>query len=464
MKFAKTFTLPLATVVFAAAIGVGSAYAAQQPATTYYPDSFLCSLSFDGELVDYAIFGDTYAFAYSGQLAVLTGNGNNERLPDIKPVSSINRLDYSEDGKLYVCFADGYCIYPDLENKYDLNDITVQDKGQDLVTIDGAHYYLNGNDGSILYLNGGSNTVTPQDTHQGEIKFSHLKVYGGTAYAVMSNALYRLEGAAALKVDPTYYGYVDMTKAISTGDSAQALKTDSPITYGWIEKNKHFTEINLEKELGTTFEVPNPSAATRLSEDRLYCMVLAESGNAYIVTIGDKCYLTAKTSVTVDTNHPTLDAADVQTAYAVEEIGVYSRPYLSPNTRICSLESGSQNAVTVLGQYTDLTGIKYYYISYDKGDGTQIMGYVAKELMTAYSFPAEDDEIHTDGGDKEFKYDTNVVTVALAIAIVALVIIAVLYVAAASSKNKRNNKKQKNRSAERNRRKHDDEVEDDEEE
>ena len=191
-------------------------------------------------------------------------------------------------------------------------------------------------------------------------------------------------------------------------------------------------------------------------------MVLAESGSAYVITMGGKCYLAAKTSVSVEAENPARSAADVSAAYAVEKIGVYSRPYLSAATKLCELESGSSNAVTVLGQFTDLVGREYYKIEYVANDGTKVSGFAAKGLMTGYAFPAEDTEVHPDGGDSEFLYNTNAVTVGLAIAIVALVIIAVLYVASISSKkNKKNNrKKQRQKRAERDRRRYDDDDDD----
>ncbi|MGN1060212.1 MAG: hypothetical protein ACI4QN_00615 [Candidatus Coproplasma sp.] len=461
MKLTKTFTISLATVVFAATIGVGAAYAAEQSAPTYYPDSFECSLSFESGLVDYAVYGDSYAFAYNGQLAVLKGNGNNERLPDINAVPSITQLEYSDDGKLFVCFADGYCVYPDLDNKLPLSQISVQDSEQWQVSLGDVSYSLNNADGSMLYMSkSGFEAVTLQDTYEGEIKFSKLKKYDNSAYAVMNNSLYRLEGAVAVKVEPTYYGYIDKTKAIPTGTAAEALKAEQPITCGWVEKGKYYTEISLENVLGATFEVPDPSTATKLSEDRLYCLILAESGNAYIISMGGKCYLTAKTSVSAEAESPALSTPDVSAAYAVERIGVYSRPYLSAATKLCELDSGSSNAVTVLGQFTDLVGREFYKIEYVDGEGTKITGYAAKGLMTGYAFPAEDEEVHPDGGDSEFIYDTNVVTVALAVAIVALVIIAVLYVAAASSKKSKKKKKKQQKKAVKERRRNEDEDDD----
>ncbi|MGN0807328.1 MAG: hypothetical protein ACI4MN_02645 [Candidatus Coproplasma sp.] len=454
MKLTKTLTLSLAAMLSAASIGVGSAFAAEQPQTTYYPDSFECSLSFDSGLTDYAVYGDSYAFAYSGQLAVLKGNGNDERLPDINPVSYITALEYSPEGELYVCFSDGYCIYPDMDNKYDLSGITVQGGEQYLITVGEIAYFLNNSDGSIQYMDkNGPTTVTLQQTYEGEVRFSKLKSYNDTAYAVMNNCLYKMEGATAIEVEPTYYGYADMTKAIATGSAAESLKADSPITYGWIESDKYYTEISLASELGETFVVPDTATATRLSEDRLFCIVLAESGNAYIVTMNGKSYLAAKSSVTLEAEHPALTPVETQTAYAIEKTGVYSRPYLCEATKLCELESRSNNAVTVLGMYTDLTGIEYYKVTYQSGEAT-ISGYVAKSLMTVFPFPAEDDEFHTDGGDKQFIYDTNIVTVVLAVAIVAMVIIAILYIAATFSKrNKKRRQKEREKERERRRRK-----------
>ncbi len=440
MKLKTILTISLAATISAATIGVGTAFAAEQPAPTVYPDNFMRPLEFEGGLTDYAVYGDTYAFAYNGQLAVLNGNGNNERLPDIKPVSSITELDYSAEGKLYVCFADGYCVYPDLENKLPLSQITVQGTKQWSVSIGSATYALNNAVGSIQYqTQSGFEQVTADGAGDG--KFSILKKYGNTAYTVMNNSLYRLDGAKAVKVDPTYYAYIDLTKAIPTGTAAQALKAQSQITMGWIEKGMYYTEISLQNGLGATFNVPDPATATRLSEDRLYSMVLAESGNAYIVALGDKCYLTAKSSVNLEAESPILTAPDVSTAYAIEKTGVYSRPYISEATKLCDLESGSAHAVSVLGQ-CEFADKEFYKVEYTV-NGEKVTGYTAKGLMTGYAFPAEDEALHPDGGDKEFVYDTNVVTVALAVAIVALVIIAILYVAAASAKRNKGRKKKK---------------------
>ncbi|MGN1104279.1 MAG: hypothetical protein ACI4QI_05320 [Candidatus Coproplasma sp.] len=443
MKLSKILSLSLAGIVSAATIYTGVAFADEELSPTVYPESFECSLSFDGGLTDYAVFEDSYAFAYNGQLAVLSSIGNNHRIPDIKPVSSITQLEYSAQGELYVCFADGYCIYPDLTQKYPLSEITVQDKEQWQVSLGEITYSLNNENGSLLYMSkSGFATVTVPDA-EGSTVFSKLKKFDGVAYAVMNNCLYRLNGASAELVNPTYYGFVDMTKAISTGTAAQALKGDTPISYGWLEKDKYYTRINLENELGSTFDVPDPATATALSADRLFCTVLAESGNAYIIIVDGVSYITAKASVSIEATPPALSPADTQAAYAMETTGVYSRPYLSPTTKLCELESGSSYAVTVLGQYTDLAGNEYYKVTYTGGDGSTVTGYVAKRLMTTYAFPAEDDEVHTDGGDEQFVYDNNFVTVALAVAIVGLVLIAILYVGIASSRNSKPKGRQK---------------------
>ena len=439
MKLFKTLTISLAAMLSATTISTGTAFALDTQAETVYPDSFERSLTFDGGLTDYAVYGENYAFAYSGQLAVLTQSGNNERIPDIRAVSSITGLEYSSKGELYVCFADGYCVYPDLEEKKPLSEIEVQGKEQTIVTIGSLSYALDTTDGSMLYLDGRFNQVTLQEAYEGEVKFSKLKKYNDTAYAVMNNCLYRMDGATAVKINPTYVD-LNLAEKIATGTAAEALKSDSAISYGWLENGKYYTEIDLTSELGSTFKIPNPATATTLSADRLYCTVLAQSGNAYIITMNGKSYLTAKSNVSLVAETPSLIQPDAEVAYAIEDIGVYAKPYLSPNTGIGQLKSGSANAVTVLGQYTDLTGIEYYKVTFTEGENT-VTGYVAKELMTPYAFPAEDEEINTEGGGEDFKYESNIVTVALAVAIVALVLIAVLYLGIASSRSDRRRKK-----------------------
>ena len=76
-------------------------------------------------------------------------------------------------------------------------------------------------------------------------------------------------------------------------------------------------------------------------------------------------------------------------------------------------------------------------------NGIQVVtGFVAANFLTEYDFAAEDNQ-PTEGGDKEFKYETNVPSVILAIIIVGLVIIAVLYISLVGTKKDRASKKKK---------------------
>lgn len=457
MKAKKSLLISLVALVAATSISTSMAYAAEPTPETTYPTDFVEEFHFDEGLKDYAVYGESLAFAYDGQLMVLGYDGNGHRLPDKKIVESIDKIDYSSDGKLYVCLSDGcYYAYPDLKNKLSMTEITVQSACYMLSVNAEVSYHLDSANGNLRYMtNSGEFKLVEID---GKSNFSHLKKYNGKAYAVMENCLYSIEGAVATPVIASYYDFESKTSSISTGNCAQELKkSDQAIMTGKIAEGIFFTEIDLQSPIGTTFTVPDPSTSTKIAEGTLFCQILAKTGNAYIVAMNGKTYITGENSVTEIETKTTLTNSWTTPAYALEKIGVYASPFISPNTKIGELESGKENAVNVLGQYTDLTGMTFSKISYQK-NGETVTGYVADDLLSPYSFPNEDLE-HNTGGDKQFNYQTNVTTVVLVIVIVLLVIIAVMYIVLVSTKKGDKKKKKSKRKDE-----DDDDDEDDNDE
>ncbi|MGN0804185.1 MAG: hypothetical protein ACI4MS_02260 [Candidatus Coproplasma sp.] len=421
--------------------------------TTEYPLSFERSLTFDNGITDYAVFGDTYAFAYNGQLAVLSKSAGGEVLCDIHNKSYINYLNFLDDGKLYVIFADDtYCVYPDFDTKYPNGSEKVQTPANMLI-LDDEYYFLDKNSKALSYIyDGEMQTVNIEG--QSVTEFSLLKKYNGKAYAVSDNNLYSLDKAEAQKITPTYFDY-EATAYIYRGDSAQKLKAGNyTIKTCWIERDSYYTEIDLDLSVGDYFALPDsskPEEYTFSAKDRLCCIVLAESGNSSIVTMDGKCYITLTSSLTPDSSDPPLPNKYSTPMYALEKIGVYSSPYISNATKIAELSNGSYYPVTVLGQYTDLTGTVFSKITYKAyvvtDFGTQIQtvtGFVADGLLSPYSFSNEELEKNEVGGDT-FNYDTNVTTVVLVIVIVLLVIIAIMYISLASNKNSKKKNKRTSR-------------------
>ncbi|MDE6372943.1 MAG: hypothetical protein K2L72_00415, partial [Clostridia bacterium] len=178
--------------------------------------------------------------------------------------------------------------------------------------------------------------------------------------------------------------------------------------------------------------------ATKKTDGDIPCLVLCESGNASIITTDEGCFITATANLieytyTAPANDWKVNDAGIRAAYTVETVGVYASPFVSDSTRIATLQSGSEHYVTVVEKFAlDFLDKVFYRVTYEE-DGKTVSGFVMADYLTAYNFAAEDKK-PVEGGDGEFKYDTNVTSVILAVIIVGLVIIAVLYLTMVGSK------------------------------
>lgn len=457
MKTKRLFITSLAVLMCAAFICVGNAFADDVSLQeTVYPDSFENSLVFEGGITDYAVYGDSYAFAYNGKLALIYSSESGERHADVVTESNITGLDYI-DGKLYVAFSSSeYAVYPDLTTRYDLTDGLMQTASY-MCDLDGDNYFANKKTGKM--------SVRTSDGDESEIEtsgeFSKLKVYDDSVYAVLyadeTYNLYKINGTSASLVELKYFDF-SLTQYITCGGMMTELKEkDYVIKTATVKSGVYYTDVDLEETNGNYFALPSDKDVedcTRAATDTLYCLVLAESGNASLIAINGKCYLTRKVDLTDATETTALTNTWTTGAYALDSIGIYSRPYESTATRIGTLESGTANAVTVLGQY-EADGTTYAKIQYEEY-GQTCTGYVLEGLLSPYSFAGEEKEQKTE--EEEFVYDTNVTTVVLIIVIVLLVIIAVIYLMLVNSK-KSKGKKTKKKSK---RRKNDDDDDDDE--
>ncbi len=456
MKANKALKISLAALIAACAIPYGAVFAAEN-GTTEYPVKttvdgkevlpFECELTFSDEkpITDYAVYGDNIAFASNTSMFVLYTDKNGDRKLDkehhYQKQNRIERLDYDKNGNLYLDVkTDGIFIYP---NYIEQATHEFPEYGNTVKLSTDEEYRLS-NDG-LHYFSGVEHEVLGTD-------FKNLKVFDDKAYAVKDNVLYTFTGNKADRVDVDYTDF-ETADHILCGDVAGKLTAAGyEIKTAEIKPGSYYTQINADvigDEAGDTFI----QIRTEKTNGDKPCIVLCESGNATIVATNEGMYITATENLSdpvpsTQKNDWAIGSDGKRlAAYTVRDIGVYASPFMSESTKIATLESGAENHVEVIEKF-EFNSVKFYRVRYTvKGEGgndTTISGFVAAKTLTEYDYKAEDNEPH-ENGDKEFKYETNVVSVVLAIVIVALVIVAIMYISLIGSKKNKDKNEKKNK-------------------
>lgn len=431
----RLLTIALALACGAAISSAGSAFAASEGNETYYPQDFDRTLAFDSPLKDYAIYNNTYAFANGTSVFVISDDDNGERsLTPYAHTSEIAALDYDENGDLY--FKDimsGVYFYSGSKPTVCEDGHEFQKLTRSRIELTEEVFYTLNNEGVLTYWNEGN------DSEVGE-GFSIMKQFGGVIYAVKDNVPHKIDGSAA---EPIGLSYTDFNGAdnIYSGETWDKLKTfNGEVVTAQIKDGAYYTQIDAEKS-GEKFS----SVRTQKATGNTPCLVLCESGNASLVSIGGDLYITAKDNL-VETAECRSNT-DGKTYYAIEEVGVYTAPFMSGCTRTATLKSGAAHKVTVLEKFVHtVLGAEFCKISFTE-DGESVTGYVAANFLTPYDFSAEDNK-PTTGGDVDGDYGTNTTTVLLVVLIIGLVIIAVLYIVLVGFKRDKTsgkNKKKKRR-------------------
>lgn len=435
VKANKVFTIALACVCGASILSVGSAFGAEEVKDAYYPDKFENTLtdSFGETSVrDFAVHGDTLAFAHSNFVYVLyTDTDNDERqLQKYQHASGITAIEYNAEGKLYFKDATEVSYLYTMETKaataesHDFTNLPTYN-----LTVDGTpiSYTLDKLTGELRYGNDGVwTTVSTGGDSQENDRFTLLKQCGEKIYAIKDNIPYSLDGGTATKVDDLHYTDFSEAKNLPTGNAAQKLKAlKDEITTCEIIGNRFYTKLN-KGEIGATFDTD----VTARANGNITCQLLCRFGpddSVAIVAIRNDYYVTASSNLT---NLSKMQSnTDGKTYYAVSDVSVYSSPFMSESTKLenVTLKSGKEHPVKVLESYEHIVlNATYCKVSFKDENDNTVTGYVAANFLNLNDFAADDFKPENKGEDN-FSYDTNVPTVLLTILIVGLVIIAAMY-------------------------------------
>lgn len=422
VKSKKILLTTVAALLAAAAIPTQAAFAAVGTgALPQYPSSFVQKLdmSEDG-LTDYAINGETYAFAVKTSIYVLYTDDNGDRALESKDIGTqVTAVDYAQ-GRLYYKITSGSAYaYPDASTpvEHEFAEAPIR------IEIGDNMYILNVDTTELKHLDNKNN-----ETSFGE-GYSSLKVYGGIAYAVKGDCPYELDGTEEKALD---LNYTDFSAAdnISTGTIAADLKTGYyTVETATLGDGSYYTQID-ENDIGQTFK----QIKTFKADGALSCLVLASGGNLSVIVAGGNCYITATDNLkpiayTPPANDWTEGPDGQRKAYIRESTGVYSVPFMCASTLVTRVTAEQAIAVTVQEKFAlefiDAQAT-FYRVSFTADDGTAVNGFVSAGFLDEYDYSA-DDKKPTLSGTDDFSYETNVTTVILVLVIVGLVIIAIVY-------------------------------------
>lgn len=460
MKANKAITIALAGILTACAIPFGTVFAAAENTMDYPVETtedgktvkpFERGLEIE-HVTDYAVYGDNFAYASNLTITILSRDESGDRkCTTYTHDYTIEKLDYDDSGKLYFQNSSEISyLYgsPIVRQEHEFKSI---DSYQPIIVDASSFYTLNSESGELLYYKNG----VPQSVGNG---FSLIKKYGDYVYAIKNEGdkefvPYKIDGQES---EPVNLRYTDFTDAgrILCGETAEKLKADGyKVRTGKILHDQYYTQINPDL-IGDGADDTFIPIRTQKAEGDKPCIILCDSGNTAVVATNDGMFITSNDRKSLNESTYSAPANDWpissdnkkrKSAYATEDTGVYASPFMCESTKIATLKSGAENHVEVTERFElDFINTKFYRVRYEitdeqTGETNTISGFVAADMLTEYDFAAEDKEPH-ENGDKNFNYDTNVVSVVMAIIIVALVIVAIMYISLiGSKKNKDNN-------------------------
>lgn len=396
------------------------------------PDSFSVELSLDS-ITDYAVGKGQYAFADGNKIYIYEVNAAESsgynyvggEITVYEHTSSILALEYSDD-KLY--FSDG-AAYLYSDGSATAAEFTFTAFSDSARIDDGDYIYYIYNGSVFLY-----NTTTQTSDSYGNA--STLKEIDGCGVFVLKDsALCILSDGVLTEISFSYDDYENIA-AIATGGTAQALSESKAIQTAAIPAGACIIRVSESSFDGDNFTLSGSGVSFAESDLTAQILYMPDGGNAALVAVGSKTYLTLKTNLTV-TNYSAA-AVSSQSYYLLDGAGVYSMPFESSYTKIA--DAAKDTVVTVSGYVSgDAFDYSYYKVEYTD-DGNTVSGYVIANLLTEYSF-ANDNYETEEIKDGDQSTDNDIMTIVLVMIIVVLVLIAAGYITFVVTSDKKKRKK-----------------------
>lgn len=460
VKKLLTALLAAATLIAGTAVtGVKTEYAAAENSDeTFYPE-FVSDLEI-GNIDCYAATENKFAFSqgeyiyiYSGGTPTLTTieegtkayvyeGGVMENATDgvyaVEHTSNIISMRYSGDGLLFKDAAGG--VYEYADGVVNASAEAFPDD-EDIIVKGGLVYSVN--DDKMLAVTDMKEFC--EDIPQGT--YSSVKLENDCVYVLKDGNLCAVEGNTVndISVIPLLFRYTDTTHAqtIAVGKTAELLKSASSAQFAIVPAGQYLTEIDLSDLSGQYFEVGEEG--TFRMKSTANALVLCTSGNADIIVIGQKSYITTTLGARIS---ETQSAAPFEGGQLNYSTGIYSVPYMSPATELLKLEPGATVHISYQIKAADQTAAAgalsadFCKVTYTAEDGTITEGYIATSFLTAYDFSGEDGEFTEPTPPEDYTEENVILTVVLVIVIVVIVIAGVAYLAYSSGASKRKTREQ----------------------
>ena len=424
----KKFCLLTISLCIAAAITVAplTASAAERAGLTDYPDILSEPLEFE-ELLDYAVGEDSFAFADKNKIILWNFD---ELTTEYIFESPISALDY-EDGNYYYSTGTSVYILPGTNNDLP-GDLTTHDFTEPSEYRLGDYLYAYDDD-NVFYV---SHIPSRKQTEFKE--YGNVKLYNETLYVVKNNELYKIIDDQIEKQSFIYSNFNLLTQ-ILVGDAVDQLSrfSDKPqIVY--IKEESNLTEFKLSdlNDDSLFYPVTEPRLKTN-SNISGPALLLCETGNTYVVAIGEKTYLMNKNSSlgSFDIYSQQLENATV-TVNA--EDWAHSLPFMSNATRL--FEISPTDDIKVIAFYSVESEPElahdFYLIEKTLSDGTVVYGYVSTEFLNL-EFPKFDEGGSTVLPDPDPHNDNYIRTVILVLIVIILILIAAGYITWVSTSGKK---------------------------
>ena len=240
--------------------------------------------------------------------------------------------------------------------------------------------------------------------------------------------MYLLDGLTPVE-QPVEYTDFSAANHINKGDAESILASTYQVRTVTLRPqtsdghDTYVTKIDLDAA-GTTFSA---QGTQKITGDRS-ALAIADIGNATIIVMPDEnglsqSYITL--TAAVENSDYSAPANDLENAYALTELYIYSRPYMCEATAIAKVPASTIFSVEEKFELRYLKGV--FYRVKCTIDGKQTEGFVAGSLLSPYTFATENEDEQSTG-TQGFEYGDRTETVIIVLLIILLVLIAVGYI------------------------------------
>lgn len=382
-------------------------------------------------LSDYAVNSDEYAFIEHGEVdTVKVHKGETLTTYEFEEGKSVTALDCA-DGKFYYSVkeaeTESITVYS-LPDQKEAEHAMPEAEAKATIVLGDYIYKISNTALTVAYIDETDHSKDFLKTLEGEYK--NLKNFGNAVYAVKENALYKFDGASEEKLEFEYIDYSSTLK-INVGSAQTDITADYALKFVTVNAGAYMTEVDLTYLGGEYFNAKE----TKLVEEDTLALLLCYTGNAAVIAIGDKSYITLKTS-TAETEQKYSSEPEFEHA-TVTGNRIYASPFVIVGTSVLFPATGTIVKINNKIEHSVL-GSAFYQVEYTDADGNIGTGYVTEGFLTEYII--EDNKPPYEIPDPNYTEKSDSRTIILILLVVVLVLVAAGYIVYVLTSDKRKKK------------------------